>query len=59
MMNLLDGWRFSGARSPESEGSQQPIEVGQGGDVDRRRAKRHRRANAGIKHPAGNDNRYA
>jgi hypothetical protein len=59
MMNLLDGWRFSGARSPESEGSQQPIKVGQAGDVDCRRAKRHRRANAGIKHPGGNDNRYA
>ena len=57
-MNLLGEWRFSGTRAPESEGSQQPIEVGQAGDVDSRRAKRHRRANAGTKHPGGNDNRY-
>ena len=56
---LLGGWSFSGTRSPESEGSQQPIEVGQAGDVDDRGAKRHRRANAGIKHPGGDDNRDA
>jgi hypothetical protein len=59
MMNLLGGWRFSGTRSPESEGSQQLIEVGQAGDVDDRGAERHRRANAGIKHPGGDDNRDA
>jgi hypothetical protein len=59
MVNLLGGWRFIGTRSPESEGPQQPIEVGQAGDVDCRRAKRHRRTNAGIKHPGGDDNRYA
>jgi hypothetical protein len=59
MMNLLGGRRFSGTRSPESKGSQQPIEVGQAGDVDGRRAKTHRPANAGIKHPGGHNNRYA
>ena len=58
-MNLLGGWRFSGTRSPESEGPQQPIEVGQAGDVDCRRAKGHRRADRGIKHPGGNDDRHA
>lgn len=40
-------------------GPQQPIEVGQAGDVDCRRAKRHRRANAGVKHPGRNDDRHA
>src|SRR5438309_8185111 len=59
MMSLIGGWGFSETRSPESEDSQQPIEVGQAGDVDCRRAERHRRTNAGIKHPGGNDNRYA
>jgi hypothetical protein len=59
MMNLPSGWRFRETRPPESEGSQQPIEVGQAGDVDRRGAKGHHRANAGIKHPAGDDDRYA
>ena len=58
-MNLLGGRRFSGTRSPESEGSQQPIEVGQAGDVDNWRAEGHRRANRGIKHPGGDDDRYA
>jgi hypothetical protein len=59
MKNLLDGWRFSETRSPESEGSQQPIEISQADDVDCRRAKGHRRADRGIKHPGGNDDRYA
>jgi hypothetical protein len=59
MVNLLGGWRFSETRSPESEGSQQPIEIGQADNVDCRRAKGHRRANRGIKHPGGNDDRYA
>jgi hypothetical protein len=59
MVNLLGGWRFSETRSPESEGSQQPIEIGQADDVDHRRAKGHRRADCGIKHPGGNDDRYA
>jgi len=59
MMNLLGERRFSGTRSPESEGPQQPIEVGQPGDVDRRRAKGHRCANCRIKHPGGDDDRYA
>ncbi len=58
-MNLLGGRRFSGTRSPESEGSQQPIEVGQAADVDGRSAQGHCRANRGIKHPGGNDDRYA
>lgn len=58
-MNLPDGWRFSGTRPPDSVGSQQPVEVGQAGDVDCRRAKRHRRATAGIKHPGSNDDRHA
>jgi len=58
-VNLLGGWRFSETRSPESEGSQQPIEIGQADDVDCRRAKGHRRADRGIKHPGGNDDRYA
>jgi hypothetical protein len=59
MINLLGGWRLSGTRPPESEGPQQPIEVGQGGKVNRRRAKHHRRADAGIKHPAGDNDRNA
>jgi len=58
-MNLLEGWRFSGTRSPESEGSQQPIEIGQGSDVDCRRPDGHRRANGRIEHPDGDDNRCA
>ena len=57
-MNLL-GWRFSETRSPESEGSQRPIEIGQADDIDCRRAKGHRRANPWIKHPGGDDDRYA
>jgi len=59
MINLLGGWRLSGTRPPESEDSQQPIEVGQGGNVDRRRAKHHRSADASIKHPAGDNDRNA
>jgi hypothetical protein len=58
MVNLICGWRFSETRSPESEGSQQPIQIGQADDVDCRQAKGHRRANRGIKHPGGNDDRY-
>ena len=58
-MNLLDGWRFSETCSPESEGFQQPIEIGQADDVDHRRAKGHRRADRRIKHPCSNDDRYA
>jgi hypothetical protein len=59
MMSLLGGRRGSETRSPESEGSQQPIEISQAGDVDCRRAKGHRRANRRIKHPGGDDDRYA
>jgi hypothetical protein len=59
MVNLLGGWRFSETRSPESEGSQQPIKIGQADDVGCRRAKGHRRANRGIKHPGSDDDRYA
>jgi hypothetical protein len=59
MVNLLGGWRFSETRSPESEVSQQAIEIGQADHVDYRRAKGHRRANRGIKHPGGDDDRYA
>ncbi len=58
-MNLLFGQRFTRTRSPESEGSQQPIEIDQASDVDCRRAKGHCRANRGVKHPGGNDNRDA
>ena len=58
-MNLLGGRGFSGACSPESEGLQQPIKVGQAGDVDCRWAKGHRRANRGIEHPGGQDDRHA
>ena len=57
-MNLLGGRGFIGACSPESEGLQQPIKVGQASDVDRRSAKGHRRANGGIKHPSGKDDRH-
>jgi hypothetical protein len=58
-MNLLDGRRVSETRPPESKGSQQPIKFSQAADVDPWRAKRHRRANAGIKHPGRDDDRYA
>jgi hypothetical protein len=58
MMNLLGGRGFIGARSPESEGLQQPIKVGQAGDVDHRSAEGHRRANGGIKHPGSQDDRH-
>jgi hypothetical protein len=54
-MNLLGGRELIGACSSESEGFQQPIKVGQASDVDRRSAKRHRRADSRIKHPGGND----
>jgi hypothetical protein len=59
MMNLLGGRVFIGACSSESEGLQQPVKVGQTDDIGCRRAERHRRANARIKHPGGGDNRYA
>jgi hypothetical protein len=58
MMNLLGGREFIGACASESEGLQQPIKVGQASDVDRRSAKGHRRANGGIKHPGGKDDRH-
>jgi hypothetical protein len=58
MMNLLGGRGFIGARSTESEGLQQPIKVGQAGDVDHRSAEGHRRANDGIKHPGSQDDRH-
>jgi hypothetical protein len=58
MTNLLGGWGFIGACSSESEGLQQPVKAGQAGDVDRRSAKRHRRANDRIEHPGGKDDRY-
>ena len=57
-MNLLGGRGFIGARSPESEGLQQPIKVGQASDVDRRSAEGHRRANGRIEHPGGEDDRH-
>jgi hypothetical protein len=59
MMNLLGGGKFSGAPSPESKGLQQPIKVGQAGDVDCRRSKGHRCADGRIKHPRGQDDRHA
>jgi hypothetical protein len=59
MMNLLGGRVFIGARSSESEGLQQPVKVGQTDDIGCRRAERHRRANGRVKHPGGDDNRYA
>jgi hypothetical protein len=58
-MNLLGGWVFIGACSSESEGLQQPVKLGQTDDIGCRRAERHRRANGRIKHPGGDDNRYA
>jgi hypothetical protein len=58
MMNLLDGRKFIGACSSESEGLQQPIKVGQASNVDRRSAERHRRANSRIKHPGGKHDRH-
>src|ERR1700677_4643472 len=58
MINLLGGRGFIGARSPESEGLQQPIKVGQASGVDRRSTKRHRRANDRIKHPGSKHDRH-
>jgi hypothetical protein len=58
MMNLLGGRGFIGACSSESEGLQQPIRVSQVNDVDCRSAEGHRRANGGIKHPGGEDDRH-
>ena len=57
-MNLLGGRGFIGACSSESEGLQQPIKVSQAGDVDRRSAERHRRANGRIEHPGSEDDRH-
>ena len=57
-MNLLGGRGFIGACSSESEGLQQPIKVSQASDVDRRRAKGHRRASGSIEHPGGKDDRH-
>ena len=54
-MNLLCRQEVIGTCSPESEGVQQPIEIGQASDIHHRRAKRHRRANSGSKHPRGKD----
>jgi hypothetical protein len=59
MMNLLGGRGFIGACSPESEGLQQPTQIGQAGHVDCRRAERHRRAYGRIQHPGGKDDRDA
>jgi hypothetical protein len=59
MMNLPGARGFIGACSPESEGLQQPIQIGQTGHVDYWRAERHRRAHGGIKHPGGKDDRDA
>jgi hypothetical protein len=59
MMNLLGERVFIGARSSESEGLQQPVKLGQTDDIGCRRAERHRRANSRVKHPGGDDNRYA
>ena len=56
MMNLLGGREFIGACSSASEGLQQPIKIGQAGDVDCRSAKGHRRANGRIKHPGSKHN---
>jgi hypothetical protein len=58
MMNLLGGRGFIGTCSPESEGSQQPIEVDKAGGVDRRSAEAHCRANGWIKHPSGKHDRH-
>jgi len=59
MMNLLDGRGFTGTCSSESEGFQQPMQIGQANKIDCRGAKRKRRANDRIKHPGGEDNRHA
>jgi hypothetical protein len=59
MMNLLNGRVFIGACSSESEGLQQPMKVGQTGDIGCWRAERHRRANGRIEHPGGKDDRHA
>jgi hypothetical protein len=58
MINLLGGGGFIGARSPESEGLQKPIKVGQASDIDRRSTEGHRRANGRIKHPGGKHDRH-
>ena len=58
-MNLLGAGGIIGACSPESEGLQQPIQIGQTGHVDCRRPERHRRAYSRIKHPGGKDDRDA
>jgi hypothetical protein len=58
MINLLGGGGFIGARSPESEGLQKPIKVGQASDVDRRSTEGHRRANGRIKHPDSKHDRH-
>ena len=58
-MNLLGGRGFIGACSSESEGLQQPIEVGQANGVDRRSAEGHRCTNGRIKHPGGEDDRHS
>jgi hypothetical protein len=58
MINLLGGGGFMGARSPESEGLQKPIKVGQASDVDCRSTEGHRRANGRIKHPRSKHDRH-
>jgi hypothetical protein len=58
MINLLGGGGFIGARSPESEGLQKPMKVGQASDIDRRSTEGHRRANGRIKHPGSKHDRH-
>ena len=58
-MNLLGMRGFIGARTSESEGLQQPLQIGQTSHVDCRMAERHRRACGRIEHPGGKDDRDA
>ncbi len=57
-MNLLCEQGFIGACSSESDRLQQPIKVGQAGNVDHRSAEGHRCANGGIEHPGRQDDRH-
>jgi hypothetical protein len=59
MVNLLDGRGFTGTCSPESKGPQQSMKIGKSGDISCWRTEPHRRANNGIKHPRGEDDRRA
>ena len=58
-MNLFGGRGFIGTCSSESESPQQPVNVSQASQVDRRGAEGHRGANGRIEHPGGKDDRHA